>query len=69
MRAINLTLPDVSELFMWQRCQQYLPHLQNGVALIEKWKIVFVLDRKSEAVEAGARAQTILAKLANEDAI
>ncbi len=40
VRAINLVLPDVSEYFMWQRCQQYMPHVQNCVALIEKWKMV-----------------------------
>ena len=40
VRAINQALPDVSEFFMWQPCQQYMPHVQNCVALIEKWKIV-----------------------------
>jgi serine/threonine protein kinase/tetratricopeptide (TPR) repeat protein len=40
IRAINLALPDVSEFIMWQRCQQYMPHVQNCVALIEEWKIV-----------------------------
>lgn len=40
VQAINLALPNVSELYMWQRCQQYMPHVQHCVALIEKWKIV-----------------------------
>ena len=25
---------------MWQRCQQYMPHVQKSVSLIEEWKIV-----------------------------
>ena len=40
IRAINRALPDVSEFYMWQRCQQYMPHVQKCVALIEEWKIV-----------------------------
>ena len=40
VRAINLAMPDVSEFLMWQRCQQYMPHVQHCVALIEEWKIV-----------------------------
>jgi tetratricopeptide (TPR) repeat protein len=40
VQAINLALPNVSELYMWQRCQQYMPHVQHCVALSEKWKIV-----------------------------
>jgi serine/threonine protein kinase/tetratricopeptide (TPR) repeat protein len=40
VRAINLALPDISEFSMWQCCQQYMPHVQNCVALIEQWKIV-----------------------------
>ena len=40
VRAINLALPDIRESFMWQRCQQYMPHVQHCVALLEKWKIL-----------------------------
>lgn len=40
VRAINLALPDISDLSMWQCCQQYMPHVQKCVALIEEWKIV-----------------------------
>jgi len=40
VRAINQTLPNASDYFMWKRCQQYMPHVQHCVALIEKWKIV-----------------------------
>lgn len=40
VQAVNRTLPDVSEFFMWQRCQRYMPHVQNCVALIEERKIV-----------------------------
>jgi len=40
VRAVNLALPDISEFSMWQRCRQYMPHVQKSVALIEDWKIV-----------------------------
>jgi tetratricopeptide (TPR) repeat protein len=40
VRAINLALPDISEFSMWHCCQQYMPHVQKCVALIEEWKIV-----------------------------
>ncbi len=40
VRAINLSLPDISDFSMWQCCQQYMPHVQKCVALIEEWKIV-----------------------------
>ena len=40
MRAVNLALPDINEFSMWQRCQQYMPHVQKSVSLIEEWKIV-----------------------------
>ncbi len=40
VRAINLAAPDISDFSMWQKCQQYMPHVQKCVALIEEWKIV-----------------------------
>ena len=40
VRAVNLALPDINELSMWQRCQQYMPHVQKCVALIEERKII-----------------------------
>jgi serine/threonine protein kinase len=40
VRAIKQALPDVSEFFTWHLCQQYMPHVQHCVALIEKWKLV-----------------------------
>ncbi len=40
VRAINRALPDVSDFLMWQRCQQYMPHVQHCVALIKELKIV-----------------------------
>src|SRR6266480_8028606 len=40
VRAVNLALPDISDLSMWQRCRQYMPHVQKSVSLIEEWKIV-----------------------------
>jgi serine/threonine protein kinase len=40
MRAINQALPDVGEFVMWHLCQRYMLHVQNCVALSEKWKIV-----------------------------
>jgi len=40
MRAVNLALPDINEFSMWQRCQQYMPHVQKSVSLIEEWEIV-----------------------------
>ncbi|HXX77487.1 MAG TPA: FxSxx-COOH system tetratricopeptide repeat protein, partial [Ktedonobacteraceae bacterium] len=40
VRAINLALPDIREFSQWQRCRQYMPHVQKCVALIEEWKIV-----------------------------
>jgi len=40
VRAVNLALPDISEFSMWQRCRQYMPHVQKSVSLIEEWKIV-----------------------------
>ena len=40
VRAVNLALHDISEFAMWQRCRQYMPHVQKSVSLIEEWKIV-----------------------------
>ena len=40
VRAVNLALPDISEYSMWQRCIQFMPHVQKSVALIEEWKMV-----------------------------
>ena len=69
----------------WKRFEQAETLLQRALAIYAKAQVpehpevaqmlktyaslLFVLDRKSEAVEAGARAKTILAKLTNEDAI
>ena len=40
VRAINLVLPDIREFSLWHCCQQYMPHVQSCIALIEEWKIV-----------------------------
>ena len=40
VRAVNLALPDISEFSMWQRCKQYMPHVQKSVSLSEEWNIV-----------------------------
>lgn len=40
IRAINRAFPDIEELQNWACCQQYMPHVQNCILLIERWNIV-----------------------------
>ena len=40
VRAVNLALPAVGDVYMWHRCQQYMPHVLHCVKLIDEWKIV-----------------------------
>ena len=40
VRAINLILPEVGDFSVWNGCQQYMPHVQNCVVLIETWKMI-----------------------------
>ncbi len=40
VRAINLILPEVGDFSLWSNCQQYMPHAQSCVMLVETWKII-----------------------------
>ena len=40
VRAINLILPEVGDFSTWHGCQQYMPHAQNCVTLIDTWKMI-----------------------------
>jgi len=41
VKAINHAFPDVKDYRNWPRCQQYLPHAQVCVDLINTWKFTF----------------------------
>jgi hypothetical protein len=41
VRAVNKAFPAVKDYRNWPRCQQFLPHAQTCVALIDQWQFVF----------------------------
>ena len=41
VKAINQAFPDVTDYRNWPRCQQYLPHAQACVDLIDTWEFTF----------------------------
>ena len=41
VKAINQAFPDVGDYRNWPRCQQYLPHAQVCVELIDTWEFTF----------------------------
>jgi tetratricopeptide (TPR) repeat protein len=41
VKAVNQAFPDVSDYRNWPRCQQYLPHAQVCVDLIDTWEFTF----------------------------
>jgi hypothetical protein len=41
VKAINQAFPDVEDYRNWPRCQQYLPHAQICVELIDTWEFTF----------------------------
>jgi tetratricopeptide (TPR) repeat protein len=41
VKAINQAFPDVADYRNWPRCQQYLPHAQVCVDMIDTWKFIF----------------------------
>jgi len=41
VKAVNRAFPDVKDYRNWARCQQYLPHAQVCVDLIDTWEFTF----------------------------
>jgi tetratricopeptide (TPR) repeat protein len=41
VKAVNQAFPDVKDYRNWPRCQQYLPHAQVCVELIDTWEYTF----------------------------
>ena len=41
VKTVNRAFPDVADYRNWPRCQQYLPHAQVCVLLIDKWEFTF----------------------------
>ncbi len=41
VRAINRSFPDVTDYRSWPRCQQYLPHAQAAILLLDQWPLTF----------------------------
>jgi tetratricopeptide (TPR) repeat protein len=41
VKAVNQAFPDVKDYRNWPRCQQYLPHAQICVDLIDTWEFTF----------------------------
>ncbi len=41
VKAVNQAFPDVTDYRNWPRCQQYLPHAQVCVDLIDTWEFTF----------------------------
>jgi tetratricopeptide (TPR) repeat protein len=41
VRALDRAFPDVSDYRNWPQCQQYLPHAQTCVLLIDQWQLTF----------------------------
>ncbi len=41
VKAVNQAFPDVADYRNWPRCQQYLPHAQICVDLIDTWEFTF----------------------------
>jgi tetratricopeptide (TPR) repeat protein len=41
VKAVNQAFPDVKDYRNWPRCQQYLPHAQVCVDLIDTWEFTF----------------------------
>ena len=39
VRALNQAFPDVSDYRTWTRCQEYLPHAQACVLLMDQWAL------------------------------
>ncbi len=67
VKAIYQAFPDVKDYRNWPRCQQYLPHAQVCVELIDTWEFTFpeagtllnnawLLLRQSCAVRGGGTA-------------
>jgi Tetratricopeptide repeat len=46
VKAINQAFPDVTDYRNWPRCQQYLPHAQVCVYLINTWEFTFPEARR-----------------------
>jgi tetratricopeptide (TPR) repeat protein len=41
VKTINQAFPDVTDYKNWPRCQQYLPHAQVCIELIDIWEFTF----------------------------
>jgi tetratricopeptide (TPR) repeat protein len=41
VRAVNRAFPEVKDYRNWPRCQQFLPHAQTCVVLIDHWHFAF----------------------------
>jgi len=73
VKAVNQAFPDVKDYRNWPRCQQYLPHAQICVDLIDSWEFTFpeagrllnelgfYLDDRAQYVEAEPLYQRAIA--------